>query len=191
MGVKCLAQATQPASPVWTPDPFSFFPAVSQPLPLLPKLWLFPVAHRKKLRPLWLALGNVAVLREPLQPCRGHLALCSLRTASVNSLASLDSFLGPPARRTKANEPGLPCLPDYALLGARGQRVSGLLPAGTECTVGRGMPLWASVSPYLQRGAGTGPEKPREADLARPIPSTRLANGARARGKGRGAAGVG
>ena len=93
-------------------------------------------------------------------------------------------FLGPPARRTRANEPGLPSLPGYALLGAHGQSLSGSLPACSNCTVGRGLSLWASISPSLQRGAGTSPEKPRKADLPQPLPSARLAAGTHARGGG-------
>ena len=109
----------------------------------------------------------MAVLRAPPPAAQRTLALCSVGLNSADSLASLGPFLGPPARRTRANEPGLPSLLGHALLGARGQSLSGSLPACSNCTVGRGLSLWASISPSLQRGAGTSPEKPREADLPR------------------------
>lgn len=112
------------------------------------------------------------------------LALCSVGPDSADSLASLGPFLGPPARRTRANEPGLPSLLGHALLGARGQSLSGSLPTCSNCTVGRGLSLWASVSPSLQRGAGTSPEKPRNANLPWPLPSPRLASGTHVRGGG-------
>ena len=126
----------------------------------------------------------MAVLRAPPPATQRTLALCSVGLNSADSLASLGPFLGPPARRTRANEPGLPSLLGHALLGAHGQSLSGLLPACSNCTVGRGLSLWASISPFLQRGAGTSPEKPREADLPRPLPSTRLAAGTHVRGGG-------
>ena len=143
-----------------------------------------PSGSQGKVRPLWLELGNVAVLRAPPPALQRTLALCSVGPNSADSLASLGPFLGPPARRTRANEPGLPSLLGHALLGARGQSLSGLLPACSNCTVGKGLSLWASVSPSLQRGAGTSPEKPRNADLLWSLPTTRLASGTHVRGGG-------
>lgn len=120
-------------------SPQLFFPVVSQPSLRL-KLWLSPVARGEKLRPLCLELGSVAIPSAPpfstpnSSPAEDTLALCSVGIASADSLASL----GPPARRTRANGPGLPSLLGHALPGARGQHVSSLPPACTDCTVGRG-----------------------------------------------------
>lgn len=162
-----MAQATQPASPVCTLDPLNFFPAVSQPSPLLLKLWLSPVARREKLRPLWLLLTNMAVPRDPLPaPERTPWPF-----ASTNSHPSLGPFLGPIAS----------------------MRVTCFSPALTR-EWERGCPgratyasLWAFISLSLQRRSETSLEKATEADVAWPMPNARLAAEAHSGwGEGRG-----
>lgn len=162
-----MAQATQPASPR-SPR---VFPAVLQSSTLLLKHWLSPVARGKRGDSLVRAEECGCPRVPPSSPAEDSLALCSASSASANSLPSSGPFLGPGARKLRANEPGLPSLLGHALLGASGQCVNGLLPTCTDHPVGRGPPgegtlcLSGPPFPHLYR---EGVEPAQKASRGRP-----------------------
>lgn len=93
--VKWLGMGHTACKPTLDPRSPQLFSSPASTFPLLLKLWLSPAAHGKKRRPLWLELGNEAVLRvPPFNHTEDSLVLHSAVSALDNILALPGPFPG-------------------------------------------------------------------------------------------------